>query len=390
MRFTVPVTAALIIPMHGHAKYVSGQLEEMGLPYSSQSLFHTWTTYDKAKYPEIFHPRTGVELPGEIDWLAAYSAQMSEEAARRAIEFGDAALPFAGLRAFAQRFGRIMVKGAAESGGRGQRAFTLRDANGQPDELAISEAVAFTYSLSLVQNVAIQEVIIASPEYWATEEFMQSFVDRQVQEWNAVVIRNRRPRTSIYGSLRLVFSTDKPGSGAVHVSHPITLNSRQLITNVGRGGSLDLLRKEFIRPEFREQLWTRLVEAGEKCMNALAGYVEIAGDRYCRETGREVGQDATGVSYASPRYMMLDFLVQPIFTTEGSLVEMEPCYNAEGERTGAQFILQQGDDRQIGTVKDWRVVLIEPNIGMASGTASRCEKKPTSSPRATATGTPSA
>ena len=362
-RFTAPVTAAMIFPMHGQPKYISGQLEELGLPYSSQSLFHTWTTYDKAKYPDIFHQQKGVEIPGEIDWLATYTTRLSEAEARHALEFGNDALPFAGLRAFAQRFNRIMVKGAAESGGRGQRAFTVRTADGI-DEAAIGEAVDFTYTLSLVQNVAIQEVIIASPEHWATEEFMQSFVDRQVQEWDAVVVRNRRPRTSIYGSHRLVYSTDNPGSGEWHVSHPITLNSRQLITNVGRGGTLDLFRKEFIRPEFREQLWQRMVESGEKCMNALSSYAERTAAQYVEESGHEIGEDATGLSYAFPRYMMLDFLVQPRFAEEGILVDMEPIYNADGERIGANFILQRRDERFAGTVKDWRVVLIEPNIGI--------------------------
>ncbi len=263
----------------------------------------------------IFHPAHAAwNCPEEIDWLAGYTAQLGEEAARRAIEYGRCRrLNFPGLRAFAARFSRIMVKGAAESGGRGQRAFTLRDAGGQLDEQAIAEAVDFTYNLSLVQNVAIQEIIIASPEHWASEEFMASFVDRQVQEWDAVVNRTRRPRTNIYGSHRLIFSTDAPGSGKWHVSHPITLNSRQLITNVGRGGTLDLLRPEFIRPEFRDTLWRRLVEAGEKCMNALAGYVEIAGEQYVARPDAPIGEDATGLSYACPRYMMLDFLVQPIF-----------------------------------------------------------------------------
>jgi len=34
-------------------------------------------------------------------------------------------------------------------------------------------------------------------------------------------------------------------------------------------------------------------KAGEKSMNALARYGEIAGDQYVREEGREIGQDAT-------------------------------------------------------------------------------------------------
>jgi len=44
----------------------------------------------------------------------------------------------------------------------------------------------------------------------------------------------------------------------------ITLNSRQHITNVGRGGTLDMLKPEFIRPEYRDRLIARLRESGEK------------------------------------------------------------------------------------------------------------------------------
>ncbi|HEX2949740.1 MAG TPA: hypothetical protein VHV83_09255, partial [Armatimonadota bacterium] len=363
-RFTNPVTLGQIFPFHGHPKYTSGRFEELGLPYSSQSLFHTWTTYDKAKYPAIFTPETGVDIPGEIDWLASYSAEMSEEEVRHALEFGDATRNFLGLRAFCERFPLVMAKDAAESGGRGQKAFSLRRNDNSINDEAIADAVEFIYQISLKHKVAVQEVIISSPEYWATEEFMQSFVDRQVQEWGAVVNRTKRPRTKVYGSHRLIFSSDNPLAGEWHISHPITLNSRQLITNVGRGGTLDLFSKSIIRPEFRELLWKRMQEAGEKCMNALAGYGKISAAQYEAESGRKIGEDATGLSFAVPRYMMLDFLVQPIFAEEGMLVDAAPVYDENGERTGVDFILQRGAERFTATVKDWRVVLIEPNIGI--------------------------
>jgi hypothetical protein len=363
-RFTTPVTVGLIFPFHGNLKYDSGLLEELGLPYSCQSLFHTWTTYDKAKYPDIFCAETGVEIPGEMDWLAAYTSALGEEAARYAIEHGDAARNFPGLRAFAGRFRRVMLKDAAESGGRGQKAVTLRASDGTLDAEAIADAVEFIYQISQKHNVAIQEVIISSPEYWATEEFLHSFVDRQVQEWGAAVNRTRRPRTNIYGSHRLIFSSGDPRTTPWRSSHPITLNSRQLITNVGRGGTLELFQPEMIRPEFREQMWTRMQEAGQKCMAALARYGEVAAAQYTQEEGRQIGADATGLSYAVPRYMMLDFLVQPVFYEEGTLIDLEAVYDADGQRTGVRFVLQQGEGRVFGTVKDWRVVLVEPNIGI--------------------------
>jgi len=362
-RFTQPITLAVIVPFHGHPKFTSGLLEELGLPYSSQSLFHTWTTYDKAKYPAIFSEETGVGLPGEIDWLAAWTNELGE-GALKAIEYGDADRGFSGLRDFAGRYPLVMVKDAAESGGRGQKSFTLCCADGTPDDAAIADACAFIHAISLKHNVAIQEVIISSPEYWATEAFMQSFVDRQIQEWGVGVNRTQRPRTPLFGSHRLIFSCENPATGAWHISHPITLNSRQLITNVGRGGTLELCKPEFIRPEFRAQLWTRLEEAGVKAMRALAEYGEKVAEQYRRETGREIGQDATGLSYATPRYMMLDFLVQPVFAEEGTLIDFEPLIDDHGERTGVRFVLQQGEKRIDGTVVGWRVVLIEPNIGI--------------------------
>jgi hypothetical protein len=211
-----------------------------------------------------------------------------------------------------------MVKDAAESGGRGQSAFQSAD----------EAAVNFAYNISLKHNVAIQEVIVSNPEAWATETFMESFVERQIQEWGAAVSRKRSPKTPIFGSQRLILSSPDPRSGVWHLSHPISLNSRQLITNVGRGGTLELLRPEFIRPEHRKKLLQRLEEAGKAAMQALADYADKAEEKYGAETGREIGEDFSGLSYATPRYMMLDFLVQP---------------KMDG---------------------DWRVILIEPNIGI--------------------------
>jgi len=55
---------------------------------------------------------------------------------------------------------------------------------------------------------------------------------------------------------------------------------------------------------------------------------------------------------------------QPIFTEEGQLVNLKPVFDESGKRTGSHFILQQADERVTSHIKDWRVVLIEPNIGI--------------------------
>jgi hypothetical protein len=71
-----------------------------------------------------------------------------------------------------------------------------------------------------------------------------------------------------------------------------------------------------------------------------------------------------GISYGMPRYLMLDFLIAPVFDREGVLVEVQPIFDGVGNRTGSRFMLQQGAMLIPGAIVDWRVVLIEPNIGV--------------------------
>ncbi|MBI2505336.1 MAG: hypothetical protein HYW07_19145 [Candidatus Latescibacteria bacterium] len=303
-RFTSPVLAALLYPFHGDPLYTTGQLEDCGLPYTVQSLFHTWTTYDKAKYPDIFPPASGVEMPAEIDWLAAHTARSRDEIQVKGwIAQGLAGTPYTGLEAFAQTYPLVMIKDAAESGGRNARAFALRRLDGQLDAEQLRAAVDFVYQISLKHNAAIQEVIRSSPEYWATEEFMEAFVRRQISEWGSPVDRSRRPRTPIYGSHRIILSTADPGAPRLeerwNLSHWITLNSTQLITNVGRGGSLEQLLPEHIRPEHRQRILDQLARAGRRVMEALAAYEQRAAAAYERESGRPVGRDLPMVSPAT-------------------------------------------------------------------------------------------
>jgi len=368
-RFSEGVQAALIYPFHGDPLYTSGQFEECGLPYSVQSLFHTWTTYDKAKYPDIFPPESGVETPAEIDWLAEYTTRGRDEAqAKEWIRAGLPGTPYGGLAAFARRHPLVMIKDAAESGGRNARAFALGRLDGQLDEGELAAAVDFVYQISRKHNAAVQEVIRSSPEYWATEEFMAGFVRRQIADWGSPVDRHRRPRTPIYGSHRLILSTADPTAPALeerwHLSHCITLNSTQLITNVGRGGSLEQFLPEHIRLEHRERILELMAHAGRLVMEALAAYEARTAAAYERETGRPVGRDLSGRSYGFPRYMMLDFLLAPVFDAPGMLVDVAPAYDEQGQRVGSTFLLRQGERCFPGRITDWRVVLIEPNIGV--------------------------
>jgi len=367
--FAQPVLAALVYPFHGHPLYDSGTLEKCGLPYTVQSLFHTWTTYDKAKYPDIFPPSSAVDTPREIDWLATYTSRAPDEStAKKWIENGLDDAPYPGLSTFAAQHRLVMIKDAAESGGRNAGAFLLRRLDGSIDASQFSEAIDFIYQISLRHNVSIQEVILSSPEYWATEEFMQTFVARQIVDWGSAVDRQRRPRTRIYGSHRIILSTDDPKAKNAaekwHISHWITLNSKQLITNVGRGGNLEQFLPEFIQEEYRDAILGKLAVAGTQVMEALAAYEARSAATYEAEQGRPVGADLTGVSYGVPRYMMLDFLIAPVFAEEGEVIDIQPRFDEQGQRCGSTFLLRQGQRSLPGTIVDWRVVLIEPNIGV--------------------------
>jgi len=367
-RFARPVTAAVVLPMHGNPLYDEGHLERLGLPYSIQSRFHTWTTYDKAKYPDIFTPDTGVTIPDEIDWLHAWTQDTDEKLARRQVREGRPETGFVGLEPFSTRHRIVGLKDAAESGGRNQKAFVLCDATGKLDEAAMEEAVEFLYQVSLHHNVAVQEVILSSPEAWATEEFLGRFTDRQIVEWHRPIKRDRQPQTPLFGSLRIILSTDRPQAEDRvvhwHISHRITLNSTQLITNVGRGGTLDLLRPGDIQPQFRDAILSALDEAGRKTMEAMAAYEKKAAARYQEETGAVIGHDLTGVSYGVPRYLMLDYLLRPVFERPGEVVEILSEVDENSRRTGSRFILHDGSEAFVGKIVGWQVVLIEPNIGI--------------------------
>jgi len=142
------------------------------------------------------------------------------------------------------------------------------------------------------------------------------------------------------------------------------LNSKQLITNVGRGGNLDLFDEKIVQEQHKKIIFDRLAQSGRKVMDALSAYEDRAAKDYEKQTGRCVGSDLTGLSYGIPRYMMLDFLVAPVFDQPGELVDIQPAFDETGQRTGSHFILRHEDNTVRANICDWRIVLVEPNIGL--------------------------
>ena len=360
---SVPVMLGVAVPFHRLPLFESGKLEDLGLPATVQSLIFSDITYDKSLYPEIFTRGTGVSLPPEMDWRKEYGTGISQEGVRRRILAGISENGYAGLESFAREYPIVLIKGAAESGARNLKVFELQDADGQVDRSRLDEAVDFLFDVSRGQNVVVQAAILTSPEFWADPGLMQSFVERQIMEWNTPVTRERLPRSRIYGSLRIVASSPHPDQ-PYDLAFPIVLASLQVATNVGRGGTLEKLTDRFVRESFRHQIRPGLEREATKVMTAMARFARKYDKEFVAKRGRPAGEDARGVSYAWPPYLMLDYLVTPVFARPGRLVDIEPQYDADGLASGSVAILEDESGRFEGQIVDWHFIHLEPNVGI--------------------------
>ncbi|MBT3345805.1 MAG: hypothetical protein HN404_22600 [Gemmatimonadetes bacterium] len=359
----VAVQVASLIPFHGLPIYDSGRTEELGLPATVQSRVFSDITYDKSLYPEIFTPSTKVNMPPEIDWKREYGDGLSESATKALIADGVPDTPYSGLSAFAADNAIVLIKGAAESGARNLKVFDLQDAAGRIDQEGLTGAVDFLYDVSRQQSVVVQTAILTSPEFWASPDLMERFVERQILEWNTPVTRDRLPRSQIYGSLRIIATSAHPDQ-PYEMAFPIFLSSLQVATNIGRGGTLEKLLDEFVREEYRDEIRPGLERDASRVMAAMARYAARYEPEFKRARGREIGQDARGVSYAWPPYLMLDFLVSPVFAHPGRLVDIEPVFDETGRRTGSVPIVQDEAGRHESTIKSWKFIHLEPNVGI--------------------------
>ena len=360
---SVLVPVGSLIPFHGLPMYDSGRTEELGLPATVQSQVFSDITYDKSLYPEIFTRSSGVRMPPEIDWKQEYGDGLNEKATKERIAGGVAGTPYSGLTAFARDHAIVLIKGAAESGARNLKVFDLQDAVGSIDESGLAEAVDFLYDVSRQQSVVVQSAILTSPEFWASPELMQRFVERQILEWNTPVTRGRLPRSQIYGSLRIIATSAHPQQ-PYEMAFPIFLSSLQVATNVGRGGTLEKLLDEFVCEEYRDQIRAGLERDAGKVMTAMARFAGKYEPEFRRTRGRDIGEDARGVSYAWPPYLMLDFLVSPVFDHPGRLVDIQPVYDESGNRTGSVPVVQDESGRHESRIKSWEFIHLEPNVGI--------------------------
>ena len=363
VRFSRPVVVGAVIPYHGLPIYESGDLENIGLPATVQSLVFSDITYDKSLYPEIYDEKSGVTLPPEIDWKQSYNEGISPRDILARIENGIPDNAFIGVKQFAREHPIVLIKGAAESGARNLKVFDLQNEKGTVKSEAVREACEFVYDVSRGQNVVIQAAVLTSPEFWASDTLMRNFVDRQILEWNMPVSRESYPRSQIYCSLRVVVCASGPDT-PYELAFPIILLSLQVATNIGRGGTLEPLRDELVQEQYQNAIRPGLEKQAPKVMAAMARYAKKYAKTYRKQRGRDIGKDLRGVSYAWPPYLMLDFLVTPVFKRPGRLVDIEPEYDENGHRIGSKVILQDEQGRFEGEISDWKFIHLEPNVGI--------------------------
>ncbi|MBI1953260.1 MAG: NTP transferase domain-containing protein [Candidatus Omnitrophica bacterium] len=374
VRFSSPMTVGSVVTIHHH--YLEGDLSKAGYPLTDkrhQVLFDI--TYDKTLYPGIFNPEseTGVLLPPEIDWHRKETEALSEAEAKAAI--------VKRLKPFAEKHPSIIAKGSAESGARNLKRFDFR-AEGPLTERDLEEAASFIYDVSKGQNVTVQRAIVTTPLAWMDPQAVEEFVERQIVDWGVAVSLDRHPKSWVYGTLRVILSGGPPKDlsrleepSNWQASHLISLNSLQVATNVGRQGTLEELRDEMVRKEFRETFIPQLTEAGQKTMAVLARYGkkywdEVFAPAYLKQFGEAPRElDAAGVPYWWPNYLMLDFLPEPVWGRGGKeiqgarVVDVIPGDPKRG--TSARFILEDAQGKKFeGEILRFRMWLLEPNVGI--------------------------
>ncbi|GAM28533.1 hypothetical protein SAMD00019534_117090 [Acytostelium subglobosum LB1] len=394
-RFTSPIIVGSVVTLHHH--HLESALSNAGYPSTDKSPFLYEMTYNKSLYPLIFNPsdKTQVLLPQEIDWLQIETTQIinqtqdSEQAKQQTLDKIRAR-----LIPFVKEHPIIIVKGAAESGARNLSRFDLLSSSGAStgtdlDETALDKASQFIYHVSKAQNVVIQRAIICSPLYWMSPSAIDRMVERQIADHGVAVELNRHPKDTVYGTLRVIMSTSVPKSGDLtnhenwSASHPIALNSLQIATNVGRQGSLEILTPQMISPHLQSIFISKLEDAGRRVMSAIAQFgpkywsekVELYGhtmNSYHERFPHIKEKDATGTPIWWPRYLMLDFIPEPIWVRKGTNERLKPTarlldivpYHQSTKQ--AVFTFKDDVDGQEfeAEIVDMQFWQLEPNVGI--------------------------
>jgi len=341
VRFSKPVLACSVMPHFTHQLFMSGRLEEAGVPLS-------WThameeaTYDKTNLPQML-AGTDIGHAAEIDWRMAWTQEApSAEEAKQAIREGDAERGFEGLVEFSRTHRIIIAKSAAQSGGRGSEIFEIRDRSGTIIEENLARAVDFIYAASRIDNIAICDFIESVPRDLCSHEFLQE-IQRRFAGIGKAVALEREPQTPLFWYFRTFVAQGLPGTEP-DVTGRLVVFSTEGIANVGRGGVLSVFLPDHIKGEWREKAWQMLEKGAQEFMAAIEAYTpqyitqkmeeEIAVAQQHNATPDEIAQirekwtkmlshDAAGISTARPLFLMLDWMIKPVYNDQGKIVDLQ-------------------------------------------------------------------
>ncbi|MFC1715900.1 hypothetical protein ACFL6S_19680 [Candidatus Poribacteria bacterium] len=305
-------------------------------------------THLKCRLPEMLKG-SGVRTADQINWFSHQTAEMSEDEARKQIRQA--------LRQFAEKHTRIIAKPEKESGGRMAKILPVRQ-GGEYLEENIDELADVVYTISRVDNAAIQDVLPSHVRRLYSEEFLEDMVDRFARI-GVPTLLDREPRTPLYSYFRQVVALGKRG---YEITHHITVVSTRGIANVGQGGILYEYTDEIISPKYRADMRREITKAALDSMESqgkyikehwremLEEYLQIHPEFANRIKIEEPGTDLTGFSDADIPYEMGDYM--PVFLVDeaDNLVsvfdrdseELVPLFNKDGSPTDVQVFDENG------------------------------------------------
>ena len=324
------------------------EIGTVGMPLIQPIIWEA-ATHLKCRLPDMLKG-SGVRTAAQINWYRHQTAELPEDEARKRIREA--------LHQFAEKHTRIIAKPEKESGGRMAKILPVRQ-DGEFLEDNISELADVVYTISRVDNVAIQDVLPSRVRKLYSEEFLEGMVDRFARI-GVPVLLDREPQTQLYSYFRQVVALGKRG---YEITHHITVISTRGIANVGQGGILYEYRDEIINPKYREDMRREMTDAAlnslesqrkyikEHWWEMLEEYFQIHPEFADRMKITEMGADLTGFSDADIPYEMGDYMPVFLIDEDDNLVrifdksteEMLPLFHEDGSPTDVDVCDENGD-----------------------------------------------
>jgi hypothetical protein len=368
VRFNEPITAHGVFFHFTHP--MRPEIGTIGAPLIQPIIWEA-ATHLKCRLPDMLKG-SGVRTADQINWYKQQTAELPEDEARAQIRQA--------VHQFADKHKEIIAKPEKESGGRMAKILPVREVSpfpkggpggisqdGQYLEENITELADVVYTISRVDNVAIQDVLPSHVRRLYSEEFLEDMVDRFARI-GVPVLLDREPRTPLYSYFREVVALGKQG---YEITHHITVISTRGIANVGQGGILYEYRDEIIDPKYREDMRREITQAAlnslksqgkyikEHWREILEEYLQIHPEFAGKVKMTEVGSDLTGFSDADIPYEMGDYM--PVFLVDEndnlvcifdrSSEELIPLFHEDGS-VRAEVDVYDENGRQIPRVDE--------------------------------------